>query len=702
MRPSAPFRLGDHLVEPATNRLRRPGAEPVQLEPKVMDVLLRLARDPGELVTREELFDSVWPGLYVTEHALFRCISDLRKHLGDAASAPRYLETIRKRGYRLIAPVVTVGIRPPRPRVGAGHAPRRSAWRRRLPWAASVGLALLSTVAWLRAAAMAPAPLPSTVPLTSFAGSELDPALSPDGTMLAFAWSGPEGDDYDLYLLPLAGGMPRRLTAGPAEDKNPGWSPDGERLAFVRAAGAASGIYVVAVDGAGVRKLTATSSGDVPDLAWSPDGRHLYFADRDAGGGPMRIERLDLVSRRRAVITRPPRHLVGDRDLALSPNGRRLAFARAVMPGVEELWVSTAGGEAHRLTGDATSINGLEWAPDGSSILFSSARDGFSRLWRIDPSGGTPEPVLGLGDGAQDPTFAAGRLVFERRRYDTNIWSLALDGVGSPPELVIRSTRWDSSPAVSPDGSRIAFVTDRAGPPEVWIANRDGEAVARVAAGHPALSPASWSPDGGELVFALQDGAHSHLYRSSSAGGRPSRLTTGPANDVAPSFSRDGRWVYFGSDRSGGWQVWKLPAGGGEAVRVTRWGGLRARESVDGTLVFFTRADRGGLWSLPASGGAQRQVLSARQVAPWSGWDVGPRSLYFGEPASGPAASAVIRRLDLASRQVAAASAPFRGFHVAGLGLSLAADESFLVFGRVDGDDSDLVLVEGAGWPGRR
>lgn len=105
------FRIADWSVEPARNRIARDG-ETVDLEPKVMDLLVFLADRPGETVRREVLADALWPGLIVNEDALSRTIFKLRKALGDDARAPRYVETIPKRGVRLIAavaPAVAIG-----------------------------------------------------------------------------------------------------------------------------------------------------------------------------------------------------------------------------------------------------------------------------------------------------------------------------------------------------------------------------------------------------------------------------------------------------------------------------------------------------------------------------------------------------------------------------------------------------------------
>jgi len=103
-RKAESYRVGDWLVVPSLNRLSR-GTESVQIELKLMEVLVHLAERPGELVSKRELVDAVWQVEVVSDGTLTRAIALLRKALGDDARHPRYIETIPKRGYRFIAPV---------------------------------------------------------------------------------------------------------------------------------------------------------------------------------------------------------------------------------------------------------------------------------------------------------------------------------------------------------------------------------------------------------------------------------------------------------------------------------------------------------------------------------------------------------------------------------------------------------------------
>jgi len=113
MKPAhVPFTLGEWLVQPQLNRLSRPSDGDVQLEPKMMDVLVCLARSPGDVVSREALIDAVWPEVFISESVLTRAIAGLRRALGDDARRPSFIETIAKRGYRLIGPAAPVPAAP--------------------------------------------------------------------------------------------------------------------------------------------------------------------------------------------------------------------------------------------------------------------------------------------------------------------------------------------------------------------------------------------------------------------------------------------------------------------------------------------------------------------------------------------------------------------------------------------------------------
>ena len=140
------FRLGDWLVQPALCRLVRDGRT-VQVRAKVMDLLAYLAERPGEVIPKGKLLDDVWGSQAISESALTRTVTELRQALGDDAEQPRLLETIPKRGYRLIGPVglIPQAVDAPPP----GPAPRVRSRRRTVLAVGALAVAsLLGVGAW--------------------------------------------------------------------------------------------------------------------------------------------------------------------------------------------------------------------------------------------------------------------------------------------------------------------------------------------------------------------------------------------------------------------------------------------------------------------------------------------------------------------------------------------------------------------------
>ena len=421
--------------------------------------------------------------------------------------------------------------------------------------------------------------------MTSYAGLEQTPSISPDGDQVAFSWNGPNQDNFDIYVQLVGAGRPLQLTSDPAEDSQPVWSPDGRYIAFLRQRSRATrDVIRVPALGGSERKLgEAFGNRSHPSLSWSPDGKFLAIVDRtleDQAVGSIFLLSVETGEKRR--LTSPSLNASSDHGPAFSPDGRWLAFIHGAPHGnVHVLGLTGDGsldGEPRPLTFTfgRSRIRGLDWSADGRSIVFSSDRAGSPALWRVSVSGGEPERLAVGGDNAMSPSISrqGNRLVYEQVQLVTNIWrtpGISADGPRAATRFIASSTRQESSAHFSPDGSKIAFESARSGSDQIWISDGDGlNPVQLTSFEGPSPGVPRWSPDGRWVAFDLvsDEIATINIHVVSADGGAPRQLTSGPYRQVRASWSRDGRWVYFGSNRSGDWQIWKVPFEGGEPLQA--------------------------------------------------------------------------------------------------------------------------------------
>jgi len=667
------------------------GEEIVRIEPKMMQVLLALAEQPGKTIARDTLLDQVWPEVVVTEDALSSTISKLRRALNDDAQAPRYIETIPKSGYRLIALVERVtpeptSTPPPTPSLAQPSPPPK--W---LQGTVVIGVVLVLLVAfWLtrRNATPTPSVLRS---LTTATGVERDPVLSPDGQQVAYAARARDAQHYDLYAQSLTDGVPLRLTSEVSDEVHPAWAPDGQSLAFLRCEELRCGVYTISTLGGAARRRAEASVAPY-GLAWMPDGQHLITVDRADRETPYRLHHLDLDTGTQQPITDPPAGITGDLYPTLAPDGQILAFVRYEGGNQTLLRMHLPDGPPHRITTPEGRIRGLAWTPDGT-LLIAATWEAAPGLWRVLADQETPERIAGPVLRSAGALAATGEaLVVEDWTAEVNLWASEKTTDGwQPLRSLITSTATDWQPALSAEGMHIAFVSDRSGAPELWVARQDGSHLLRLTnlSGNSVGAP-TWSPDGQRLAFEVHHEGKSNIYTMAAEGGQPQPLTDAHGYDHTPKFSQDGHWIYFGSDRSGDAQIWKVSTNGGALEQVTTAGGYTAAESLDGTRLYFTRPQEPGLWMRPLKGGPQEQVLQTLSPLDWGNWAITAAGLYYVDRTGQQPRllqmnldTKVVEPLfevaDMPSREVAFAATP---------------DGRTVVFTQTERLESDLMLIE--------
>lgn len=645
----APFRAGSWHVEPSLNRAERDGRS-VSLQPRIMHVLVCLAARAGKVVSREELLDTVWQDAVVCEDALTRTISELRRAFEDDPQHPTFIGTIRKGGYRLLAPVTPMApVSTADPEEVAPHAgavtaaqpaPSPRSRRRGLLTMALVFAAVVAAVLVLRTrgahtAAPGPPRLLATQPFTSYPGSEGDPALSPDGTRVAFIWDGGEGVNYDLYVKQRDTETPLRLTESEANERCPAWSPDGSTIAFAGKRDGRFGIFTVPAIGGPETRLTYAEA-PITGLDWSPDGRLLAYTFTYFEGRQPCLMLFDPATGEHRPLTDPLPPSMCDHKPAFSPDGTRIAFLRYGGRFDEDIHlVPAAGGEVIALTERQRWVTGFDWTPDGSAIVFGAAPDGRYRLWTVPAAGGPVTRLDTPGEMVFKPSLAqkAGGMVYEQLTCDCDIWSLRDDGPDAPaPEAspLITSTRMDHSPHVSLDGRRIAFISTRSGSREVWACDADGGNPRQLTSfGDRFVSHPRWSPDGRTIAFTANPDEETAVHLVDAATGEVRQLGDAAMGAMFCDWSPDGRHLYVVSDQSGEDQVWRMAVDGAAAEQVTRGGGLRVRVSPDGRAVWYCKRGQQGLWRTDLETGEEDLVLETAEGERWVCWELGAGAVHY-------------------------------------------------------------------------
>jgi Tol biopolymer transport system component/DNA-binding winged helix-turn-helix (wHTH) protein len=697
--PSDRARFGPFQVDLHTHELWKFGTR-LKLVGQPFEILAVLLARPGELVTREQLRDRLWPSDTFVDfnHGLNAAVNKLREALSDSAEAPRYIETLPRRGYRFIAPVEWIGgtdsssstqapvpTVPPPPQAIATESstaaptevifgdataapladrPTHGSWSRYLMGAGVLFLLCLAGVLIFKAVsgdrdASNRSRMERTRPLISISDTAT-PSFSPDGNSVAFFRERSQNEESGIYITVVGSDQLVQLTNGD-HDCCPVWSPDGRSIAFTRSVNREYSIYVIGSDAgaeekrkaekaqsaafvlppatANLRKLdTGGVSLSRGEIDWSPDGKSIAFA---GGSGIYLLNVAD--SSLRKISSPPP--AASDWGPAFTPDARSVMFVRTQQMGMpDEIWqVPATGGEGGRILSERGRIaSAPQWSYDGRSIIFSSNRTGHPALWRVALD--APDSAIQIseaGSPAWDPAVSRRgyRLAYERLLRSLSVWQMDLSENGDKrPYLIISSTSdtdQGPGPQFSPDGKRLAYMSDRSGTMEIWISNRDGSNAFQLSAVGGAGTP-RWSPDSQWLAFDATTTGGSKIVTMNLHGGAPQILTQDEFHSVCPSWSHDGKWVYFASARSNDWQVWKVPAGGGNVVQVSRHGGHAGFESADGKYFYYAKnpAAEPEIWRVPVDGG-EETLMPLVRPGTWASWQVVNTGILFIGPSLG-------------------------------------------------------------------
>jgi len=594
------IRFGVFEADLGARVLRKRGVR-VRLQEQPFRVLEALLEKPGEVVTREELKERLWAQDEFVEFdkSLNTAVQKIRQALGDSAESPRFLETVPKVGYRFLG-LVDGAVR------AAGTesvAQQPNSDRRWAVWGAifTAGAA----AAWLLGAVMetesSSAPvIYELTRLTADSGLTHEPAISPDGNLVAYSSDRGSPGSFDIWVQQIGSVGAIRRTMHDADDAEPTFTPDGKSIVFTSER-----------DGGGTYIMDALAGKPRPLLDYvvtnprvSPDGARLAYRT-----GP--LELVPMEGGEPKILPRPYETAFTSSGALWTRDGRSLlydareGFLRERLGGLDDWWLQSLADFSLKQTGFSVlaSTAGLSgpgfgiapgaWIGDSDRIVFAARLGESVDLWSVAVSPETGEaipPLERLTAGGLDHTQPAsgldGRIVFASGETRVHLRSVSLLGesLGEEPprlssgvadetrpqlaaasgDLLFRRARsiWlrnleaqqermvvegpVNTLAVSPDGSRFAVATNPV--PGIRLYDARGGAVREICSECRHIR--DWSPDGPSILATGVAGATRGIRLVDVSVGTSELLLEYSETSLwDPRFSPDGAWIGFHTSR---------------------------------------------------------------------------------------------------------------------------------------------------------
>jgi Tol biopolymer transport system component/DNA-binding SARP family transcriptional activator len=497
----------------------------------------------------------------------------------------------------------------------------RSAFKSRLLLTSGVvalSLATMAVLAWNALRPPRPLAIGASAPITADEGLQIEPAISPDGRLVAFA----KGNArlLQIYVQRIGEGQPWRLTSdSTATEIMPRWAPDKDQILFL----ARNNAYVAPAIGGSARVVARGAPGDgrIRSASWSPGGDSIAIVRNDSlitqplGGNGSRVVGVARGRQLHSCVWSP-------RGTSIAcAAGNWVAFEPGPLFGNEApsavVLFPSAGGDLVEVTGSETQNKSPAWSPDGGFLWLLSNRDGTPGEVYAAPIGHDGRPsgeFVRVGMTAESIALAANRIAYSLPVRRANVWSAPVprDSVLTLAAATPITSGTQLIELLNVSGDKIWLVYDSNvyGNADIFRMPIGGGSSERLTDDPRPEYGGVLSPDGAELVWQRWVGGVRRLFSRRLGGDSAREISFGPGDQGVPHWSPDGRSLVAWShateegavfvmhrDARGVWQppAWRLQGG-----RLPGW-------SADGGSIAFILPD-GGIATIPADSGAPRTI----------------------------------------------------------------------------------------------
>lgn len=650
--------IGTLILDHQTNQLIVNGTTQ-QIEPRLVAVLQFLFQNKEQVVRREQLIEAVWKGRVVSDNAVSRSISQVRKLLSQSSAPQPTIETIPRVGYRL-----QLNANPITMDKGLTHArevsnkekltsDRSSSSFIKLPDSNSLKVVLFlafSLAIFGRYFYQLISDSESTVQfvqssLTLSPGAEKLPKISPNGRWLAYSAESQERKGEYLFVIDLDSKRTIKITQSPHYFIDLAWSPDSQSIIYstwnslhdrrcsirlVRLESQKDNLDLIPLSD---RNLFNCSERAATKLAWNELGNKIYMTSRPSYDRPYFVQSYALDSKRLEQVTLPPQagNLRGDYYISGSLSGKHLAIIRYLGTARLQLQVYNTADKSFIATQKLDSdIKALTWLKDERLLI---SRD--NNLYLYDYNSNTDKffYAIGKNSGGLTADQDGRKIAFTVLESDINLveyqWN-ATKGEFDLVKLLAESSAIEAAPSYSADQTQFVFLSNRTGSNQIWLSDSDGT-VAQLSDSPISLtlSPLNWSPDDQSILFQHDD----EIYTIEVATGKITRIIDREHKAANADWSADGSSIFYSSEKSGEWQIWQYLFQPNSHQQITVNGGYSAKQDRHKNL-YVSRIHQDGLWRLdydpkgnhflPAN-----LVLADYSGTNWLSWQLLGKSIYY-------------------------------------------------------------------------
>lgn len=613
------------LVQPELNRVVT-GTEQIQLEPRTMRVLVYLIENNERVVSRDQLFDKIWPNVEVSNDSLTRTIVDIRSIFRKNPNSTEVIETVRKVGYRFIAKLE--------------EQPATNPVKKQKTTLIWLALLLITTFSYIFTRSEISLPkLESIKPLTSKSGLEMSANYSHRGDRIAYYFH--SLDDISksgIEILSLDSGQTIRFDL-PFKTYSPSWSWDDSKLSYRTFNTGQCLLFYYDFELDRHDKIGVCPGVAHREVLWIPGNQKLLVNARNTNDSAYQLWEVDIKTGQSIPSPGLPDSKLGLLFPTFSKNGHYLGFVNVESEGVVAKGLSPVSGSIVKFDWTAKAVvdeiiidevlNGFDFDIDDQYIVYSSAKENPRyKLWYSDFS--HRKQILYQDSTAMTKPRISnkGHLVYEHRDIDQDIVRVDIEQRTS--ELLIDSTHWDMSPDYDFNNEKIIFMSTRTGKADIWLQNKINTTPVIVKTRNAANSYPQFSPTHDHITYISTDANGSDLFISDLEGNYLQHITDDEAQENYPTWSLDGNWLYYSKYTNGQTQLWKIDRLGRQSTQITDYGGARAQEILFSGMksLIYSKSYSSNLWIKALPDGEERMLPKIKITSPTS-WSINKGKIYF-------------------------------------------------------------------------